>query len=142
MRVVYRNGLHNMSTRQNISTVASQSNTLFSIQAERGPGCIFVKLTNDSSGQLCDQNRIFESIADAMQNHFVSRVVVDVDELETVPANICDQMDELTDWVSERGGLIRFAGESVAFEREMHARHPDLHLFVTRESALLGGRAR
>jgi len=78
------------------------------------------------------------SIWEAMRQHFVNRVLIEIDQVKLLPQNIADEMIDLKEKVAAQGGILRFAGHSEAFEHEMEVQHVGLNLYPTRETAVMG----
>lgn len=76
---------------------------------ERGPDWLFV--------QVCDvgeqrAGRLAESVWEAIREHGASRVVLELDRVETVDESLGDAIVEIGTRVRDAGGLIRICGLS------------------------------
>ena len=113
--------------------------SVWSLEFERGPEWLFVKLCcQPSLKHTLPPESMSAAIWEAMRQHFVSRVLIEIDQLKLLPQNIVDEMIDLNEKVAAQGGILRFAGHSEAFEHEMETQHFGLNLYPTPETAVMG----
>ncbi|MFM8415801.1 MAG: STAS domain-containing protein [Planctomycetota bacterium] len=74
---------------------------------ERGPDWLFVQV-----GDVGDQRagRLADSVWEAIREHGASRVVLELDRVETVDEALGDAIAEIGTRVRDAGGLIRICG--------------------------------
>lgn len=108
---------------------------------DRGPDWLFVKLTPPPT-EIALQDQFAESVWQAMECHFVYRVILEMDGLPTLPSYLIGQLVLLQKRVCTHGGLLRLVGLSDANERVLHmSRLGDrFPTFGNRSDAVMGYR--
>ena len=111
----------------------------FKLTVDRGPNWLFIKLRpqrkfTDSIPQIADQLWLMAS------RHFIYRVVLELEELNTMPSGLTAQLVLLQERLAQCGGALRICGLStecaeVLSESRLDAAFPN---HATRESAVLG----
>ena len=73
-------------------------------------------------------------------NHFIYRLVLELDELDTLPPGIMGQLVMLQERLASQGGSLRVCGLSPECEAKLHACHLDESFpnHISREDAVLG----
>jgi len=81
------------------------------LEVERGPQCLFVRLQPpEVPGE--DQPPLAECLWDVLQQHFVNRLVLELDLLPTLPSFVIGQLVLLHKRLTTHGGLLRICGLS------------------------------
>jgi anti-anti-sigma regulatory factor len=109
------------------------------LNVDRGPNWLFVKLRSKGTSQ-----RRVPQIADGLWSiatrHFVYRVVLELDELESLPAGMMAQLVLLRERLSQCGGALKICGMSDECLETLHECHLDVALpnYSTRTAAVMG----
>lgn len=122
-----------------MSTVATKRD--WSIEFDRGPEWLFAKLILPARADLSDL-RLAETIWQAMEQQFVHRVVLEMEQVEMLRSALIGQIVLLHKRVQSHDGLLRLSG--------MTARHADVMkvtglderfpAYENREQAVMGRR--
>jgi hypothetical protein len=108
-------------------------------ELDRGPDWLFVKLLGpDSDG--ADASGIAESIYLLMHQEFVRRLVLELDELLSLPQDLVDELFVLREMIDGEGGMLRLCGLHYD-HRDALAERDFCHRFTpfrNREEAVLG----
>lgn len=78
-----------------------------SITVERGPDWLFVRV---ASGSVAAPGELTTCLWDTIREHGASRVVLELDHVETIDEALGDAIAEIGDRVRDAGGLIRICG--------------------------------
>jgi anti-anti-sigma regulatory factor len=109
------------------------------IEVERGPNWLFVKLR--SQGAPLDQvPQIADKLWSIASRHFIYRLVVELDELETMPGDLMGQLVILQERLAQCDGALRICGLSAECEETMNDRQMETALpnHSTRTEAVMG----
>lgn len=80
------------------------------LEVERGPDWLFVRVER---ADACDESpQLAEKVWELMQQQFMSRVVLELDHLQTISSYVIGQLVLLHKRVTTNGGLIRLSGLS------------------------------
>jgi len=111
----------------------------FRLSVDRGPNWLFVKLRPkrkfaEDIPQIADQLWLMAS------RHFIYRVVLELEELSSMPPGLTAQLVLLQERLAQCGGALRICGLSQDCVDVLSARRLDAALpnHATRESAVLG----
>lgn len=74
---------------------------------ERGPDWLFVQVGDVADGRA---GRLADSVWETIREHGASRVVLELDRVETVDEALGDAIAEISARVRDTGGLIRICG--------------------------------
>lgn len=74
---------------------------------ERGPDWLFVQVGDVDDGRA---GRLADSVWETIREHGASRVVLELDRVETVDEALGDAIAEIGSRVRDAGGLIRICG--------------------------------
>jgi hypothetical protein len=114
----------------------------FKLCVDRGPNWLFIKLQPkrhfaDDIAQVADE---LWSIA---SRHFTYRLVLELDELRQLPADLVDQLVILQERLAQCDGSLRVCGLSDECARKLCDTHVEAMLsnYATRQEAVLGGDA-
>lgn len=89
------------------------------LEVERGPDWLFVHL--DQAAAHADESpQLAEKIWELMQQHFVNRVVLELDSLTTFSSYVVGQLVLLHKRVVTQGGMVRLAGLSERNQQVLH----------------------
>jgi anti-anti-sigma regulatory factor len=106
---------------------------------EHGPDWLFVKLFGPE-GEDADAAGLAESLLTLLREELTRRMVLELDELETVTEDLVDELIQLHDWLEAEGGLLRLCG--LSREHQELLREIDgicrLPQFRDREEAVMG----
>ena len=95
---------------------------LVRLSVERGPNWLFLRLHPSKTNN-------YDSLADQLWAvlgcHFTYRVVLELDEFDTLPANMIDQLAELQSRIASRGGWLRLCRPSESAQRAIEQARVD-----------------
>ena len=80
-------------------------------ELNRGPNWLFVRLYGPD-GEQADATGIAESLSMLMKQELVQRLVLELDQLEQMPAEFVRELVELHEQLDQRGGIVRLCGVS------------------------------
>jgi hypothetical protein len=109
------------------------------MDVERGPNWLFVKLR--SHGTPLDKvPQIAEKLWSIASRHFIYRLVLELDELETMPSDLMGQLVLLQERLAQCDGALRICGLSAECEETMNDRQMETALpnHTTRTEAVMG----
>ncbi len=109
---------------------------------DRGPNWLFVKLR--SSGQMMGRApQIADGLWSIATRHFVYRVVLELDELESLPPGMMAQLVLLRERLTQCGGALKICGLSEECREILHECHLESSLphYSTRTAAVMGNGA-
>ena len=87
------------------------------LEVSRGPDWLWIKVERPEA--LCDDTPpLAEEIWTQLERHFVYRLVLELDEVESLDSYLLGQLLMLGKRVSEHGGMLRLSGVN-AFNREI-----------------------
>ena len=92
-------------------------------EIERGPDWLFIRLKPSvtAAPQACSE--LASELWALLQQHFIYRLVVELDELETMTAPLAKELVQLAETIRERGGVFRLCGARPTLQRAMIAVH-------------------
>ncbi len=112
------------------------------IEVDRGPDWLFVRLipTNNTSSYTSE---FVEPVWDVIDQHFIYRIVLEMDQLDQVSSELIDQLLILQQRVWAHQGMLRLCGLSPdCFEaRASVLSAAGLTNYRDRETAVLGRKA-
>jgi len=129
-----------LAAAQTERNVAVQTTDGFRLTIDRGPNWLFVKL-RPRARFARDIPLIADQLWSVASRHFIYRVVLELEELDTLPANMIEQLVLLQERLAGCGGALRICGlsnECVEVLREHHL-EAALPNHATRQAAVLGG---
>lgn len=119
--------------------MATQVMNGLQLNVDRGPNWLFVKLQpkrrfKDDIPQIADR---LWSIA---TRHFIYRVVLELDELPTMPAEMIEQLVMLHERLAQSEGSLRICGLTPQCAETLQENCTDVALpnYATRQAAVLG----
>ena len=103
---------------------------------DRGPDWLFVRLHPD----LEDLDVVADQLWALMGQHFVYRLVLEMDEVEFLPSRLMGQLVMVQKRVLQQGGALRLCGLSYECRQALHFCRLDraLPCFASREDAVRG----
>lgn len=111
---------------------------------ERGPDWLFLRLMDRSGehGGLGNEEcaDLAESVWEQIQQHFVTRVVLELDGVEMLHSRLIGQLVLLHKRLVAHGGILRICGLSPANEEALHSCRLDTRLpnYADRGEAVRG----
>lgn len=110
----------------------------WTMDMERGPDCLFVKLHGPNESQL-DGNELSENLWELLKQHFIYRVVLELDDVTMLKSNIVGQLVRLNKQVQDHDGMMRLCGLSDQCSEVLRQARLDSYLpqYRDREEALM-----
>jgi hypothetical protein len=114
----------------------------FKLSVDRGPNWLFVKLRPKRRFSQ-DVRQIADELWSIASRHFIYRVVLELEELDRMPAELTEQLVILQERLMNCDGSLRICGLPAECVEELSDSHLDIALpnFATRQEAVLGGDA-
>ncbi len=114
----------------------------FKLVVDRGPNWLFVKLQPQRHFAQ-DIVQIADELWSIASRHFTYRVVLELEELRQMPADLVDQLVILQERLAQCDGSLRVCGLSEECARKLSGTHVEATLsnYATRQEAVLGGDA-
>lgn len=113
----------------------------WNISVDRGPDWLFIRLEPAPAAPL-DYSCLAEQVWQVVQQHFIYRVVLELDGIDIFPSSLIGQLVLLHKRLHAQGGVLRLCGLSQDQEQAIHcsrlgARFP---AYSNREQAVWGHR--
>jgi anti-anti-sigma regulatory factor len=89
------------------------------MEVERGPNWLFVKLRSNGA-PLNKVPHMADKLWSIASRHFVYRLVLELDELKSMPSDLMAQVVVLQERLLQCGGALRICGLSPECEETMH----------------------
>ncbi len=108
------------------------------LEIDRGPNWLFVKFhPGRSKAELAKMGDELWTVA---ENHFVYRMVVEMEEIDTLTDDLVRQLAKLREQLEEQEGALRVCGLQKSCAAKLENFHLDhtLQSHASRESAILG----
>jgi hypothetical protein len=114
----------------------------FKLIVDRGPNWLFVKL-RPKRNFAEDIPQIADEIWAIASRHFIYRLVLELEELGTMPAEVIEQLVRLQERLARCGGSLRICGLSADCADALRECALDAALpnYATRQDAVLGSEA-
>ena len=113
----------------------------WSVEADRGPDCLFVKLhfSNDFQSSNCE---LADRLWELLQQHLTYRLVIELNEFEILRSSVIGDLIKLHKRIQQHGGLMRLCGLSEQTQQAIRTMRLDTWLpqYQDREAALMGMR--
>jgi anti-anti-sigma regulatory factor len=108
---------------------------------ERGPDWLFIKL-QATPDAMADYSNLAEHVWQVLQQHFIYRVVLELEGLSTLPSSLIGQLVMLHKRLHTQGGVLRMCGLPAAQQKVMAASRLDGRFpnYSSREDAVWGHR--
>ena len=109
------------------------------LDVDRGPNWLFVKLRSPD-GPLVEVPQLADKLWSIATRHFIYRLVLELEELESLPCGLMGQLVQLQERLGQCGGALRICGLSPECEETLHDFQMDLALpnHQTRAEAVMG----
>ncbi len=111
----------------------------WTMDMERGPDCLFVKLHGPNKTQH-EGNELSEKLWDLLKQHFIYRMVLELDDVTMLKSNVVGQLVRLNRHVQEHDGMLRLCGLSDQCSDVLQTSGLDSFLpqYRDREDAIMG----
>ena len=111
-----------------------------SLEIERGPNWLFVRVKQCRPGHA-ESESLAQRVASALDQHFVNRVVLELDEAALPCDRLIEELRALDHWIQEHQGVLRICGLPPRDARRFHGAHlpHEFPLYREREEAVWGG---
>ena len=109
------------------------------LDVDRGPNWLFVKL-HPSDESPVDAPHMADELWSISSRHFIYRLVLELDEFQSLPEGMMGQIVMLNERLNQHGGSLKLCGLSDECQDTLHQCHLDKALpnHASRETALLG----
>jgi anti-anti-sigma regulatory factor len=114
----------------------------FMLCVDRGPNWLIVQLRPNKKF-AADVAYVADELMDVAARHFIYRIVLDLAELRSMPAELVDQLVILQERLLQCDGSLRICGLSAECATKLREVHLDAALpnYSTRQAAVHGGDA-
>lgn len=114
----------------------------FKLTVDRGPNWLFIKL-RPNRRFAADVVHVADELWSIASRHFIYRLVLELEELRQMPADLVDQLVILQERLLQCDGSLRICGLSADCAKKLREVQLDAALpnYATRQAALLGGDA-
>lgn len=111
----------------------------WSIEAKRGPQCLFVKL-HRSGEQEAHSGELANQLWQLLRRHLTYGLVIELDEFEVLRSSVIGDLIILQKRIQQHGGLMRLCGLPEPAQQTLRAMQLESWLpqYQTREAALMG----
>ena len=112
-----------------------------SVEVDRGPNWLFVRLPRTGIAEQ-DDHGLADRVWSLLEQAFTHRLVLEMDEVSTLPSLMIAELMQLRSRIVEQGGVMRIAGMSDCNQdvlRECHLSHT-FPQYRDREEAVMGSR--
>ena len=83
----------------------------WSVDVSRGPDWLFVRLHEDRAHEM-DTTGLADSLWNLLQQQFAHRLVLELDDVSTLPSSLLSELVRLYRRIHAQGGLMRLCGLS------------------------------
>jgi hypothetical protein len=110
------------------------------LRVDRGPNWLFVKLRPKDNTSAAVPPKMADELWSISSRHFIYRLVLEMDEFESLPAGMMGQLVLLQERLAQCGGALRICGLSPECEEVLHECHLEAALpnHATRVAAVKG----
>ena len=114
----------------------------FRLSVDRGPNWLFVKLRPKRSF-ADDVAQVADHLWSVASRHFIYRLVLELEELHRMPAEMIEQLVSLQERLNQCGGSLRICGLTADCAESLRGCQLDAALpnYATRHDAVLGAEA-
>src|SRR5688572_29537923 len=108
------------------------------MEVDRGPNWLMVKLRCDDP--IDDAPQIADELWSIASRHFIYRLVLELEELESLPSGFMGQLVLLQERLAQCDGALRICGLSPECEESLHSCQLESALpnHASREEAVMG----
>lgn len=116
----------------------TERTTGWNLEVDRGPNWLFVKLRQPNRTVAGDEVPLADELWNLLQQHFTSRIVLELDEVDRLQSSLMGQLVSLNKRVSTQGGMLRLCGLNQANSDALKASRLDhcLPVFHDRQEAV------
>lgn len=116
----------------------TERTTGWNMEVDRGPNWLFVKLRRPSCDKVDGEGPLADELWNLLQQHFTSRLVLELDEVDRLQSWMMGQLVSLNHRVSNHGGMLRLCGLNRANSEALKASRLDhcLPVFDSRQEAV------
>jgi anti-anti-sigma factor len=109
------------------------------MEVERGPGCLFVRL-GASTPEADDAAPLADNLWALMEQHLVSRLVLDLDKVTYLDRHLLAQLMWLYRRIRDHGGMMRLTGLSTQAQSlvRIHGLNNQLPMYSDFTEAMMG----
>ncbi|MBP90851.1 MAG: hypothetical protein CMJ64_29765 [Planctomycetaceae bacterium] len=113
----------------------------WTIDVDRGPDWLFIRLHGERPFETEDVE-LAEPLWQLMQQHFVHRIVLELDEVPVLHSRLIGELVRLHKRVESQSGLLRLCGLSDVNQQVLRTMHiaDRFPQYATREAAVMGDR--
>ena len=110
------------------------------LRVDRGPNWLFVKLRPGDNPGAITPPKMADELWSISSRHFIYRLVLEMDEFETLPTGMMGQLVLLQKRLAQCGGALKICGLSPECAEVLHDCHLDAALpnHATRVDAVKG----
>jgi hypothetical protein len=112
----------------------------FKLNVDRGPNWLFIQL-KPKRNFAQDIPHIADELWSIAARHFTYRMVLELDEVRQMPAELVDQLTILQERLAHCDGSLRISGLSPECAQPLRDSLNDARVFATRQEAVHGGDA-
>ncbi len=112
----------------------TERTTSWDMEVDRGPNWLFVKLRHPRRDTNGNDVPLADELWNLLQQHFTSRMVVELDEVDRLQGWMLDELVNLNDRVASSGGMLRLCGSNQANSETLKANR--LPVFHSRQEAV------
>jgi len=116
----------------------TERTTSWDLKVDRGPNWLFVKLRQPPRNIAGSEVPLADELWNLLQQHFTSRLVLELDEVDRLQSWMMGQLVSLNKRVSTQGGMLRLCGLNKANSEALKASRLDhcLPVFEDRHEAV------
>jgi anti-anti-sigma factor len=113
----------------------------WNVSVDRGPDWLFIRL-EPTTQPPADYSTVAEQVWQVVQQHFIYRVVLELEGLTTFPSSLIGQLVLLHKRLHTQGGVLRLCGLSDQQEQAIQCSRLDARFpaYPNREQAVWGHR--
>ena len=113
----------------------------WSCDVERGPDCLYIRLHAPHSKG--DSPNLAADLWERMQNHFVYRLVLDMEDVPMLRSQLIGQLLSLREKIRDHDGMLRLCGLTDQCQKVLKKTNLDerLSYYPNREAAVMGPRS-
>ena len=110
------------------------------LDIERGPNWLFVRVKKCHPDDP-EATSLAERVSSALEQHFIYRVVLELDEAALPCDHLIGELRVLDQWIQDHHGVLRLCGLPPQYIRRFHRAHltTEFPLYHDREEAVWGG---
>lgn len=112
----------------------------WNLEVDRGPDGLWVRIVGPTSG-ASDSQSLADDLWSLLEQHFVYRLVLDVEKIDLSDRRLVDQLSNLHERISQHDGMLRLCGLSPGNRKAIEKCELKGHIpcYRDREEAVMGG---